>query len=212
LAPAHSIYRTWYQKRIFAKVNTIIEKSDWQKFAQGDSDTWRQFVQQQTVKLYAVFMKRWPNPTLAEELAQKSIFDAVKARSTYNPDKGSPEQWIYAIALNNLRLEIRKRAIRKEANSDLPELINNIDNAPLPDEAVEKQETYAMVNHALDQIGEKERGVLKARYIDDLKASAIAEKMDITTKAVHSLLYRAKIALKNKLIILAPEYVEGRRS
>jgi RNA polymerase sigma factor (sigma-70 family) len=61
----------------------------------------------------------------------------------------------------------------------------------------------------MNKLGDKERTVLQAKYIDDLSARQIARKLSLTEKAVHSLLYRARTALRDKLKSLAPSYKEA---
>ncbi len=146
-----------------------------------------------------MFMRSWPNPSLAEELVQKTVFDAVRGCSSYDPSRGSPEEWILGIARNNIRLEIRKRASRPSTNGDISRYLETIDTKLLPDEVLEREETVALVRSALGRLKSKEQTVLQARYIEDLLTSDIAGQMGTTEKAVHSLLYRARISLRKEL-------------
>jgi RNA polymerase sigma-70 factor (ECF subfamily) len=176
----------------------------WVEITAGAADTWRQFVRQQIPRLYGMFMKRWPNPSLAEELVQRTIFDAVRGRAGYDPAKGSPEEWMWGIARNVIRLEIRKRATRPGIDGDISSYVETIDAEPLPDEILEQKETALIVRAALNRLETKEQMVLKAKYIEDLSTGEIARRMEITTKAVHSLLYRARISLREELGRTAP--------
>jgi RNA polymerase sigma-70 factor, ECF subfamily len=146
-----------------------------------------------------MFLKSWPNPSLAEELVQKTVFDAVRGRITYNPEKGTFEEWIFGIAHNNIRLEIRKRAARPTVDGDISDYIDLMDTEPLPDELLEKKETADTVRKALATLDEKEQMTLRAMYIEGLSAREIAGRMEITEKAVHSILYRARNSLRDKL-------------
>lgn len=166
---------------------------------EGDTEAWREFLSCQITQLYGMFMKRWPNPSLAEELVQKTVFDAVRGRKSFDPLKGTAEEWIFGIARNNIRLEIRRRASRGNINGDINSYLETIDNKPLPDEVLEQKETGAVVRAALDNLESKEQAVLRAKYIDGLSANKIAQQMGVTEKAVHSLLYRARISLRQEL-------------
>lgn len=176
-----------------------LEQQSWAKFAQGDADVWREFIEQEIPRLYGLFMRRWPNPSLAEELVQRTVFDAVRGRGSYEPARGNPEEWILGIARNNIRLELRKRASRPSVNGDFSHYLKAIDTKPLPDEVLEREETAAIVNSALSKLESKEETVLRAVYIEGLHARDIALQMGITVKAVHSLLYRARISLRQEL-------------
>ena len=179
-------------------------QQNWAGFAKGDADIWRKFLASKIPLLYGMFIKRWANPSLAEELVQKTVFDAVRRCSSFDPSKGSPEEWIFGIARNNVRLEIRRRASRPSIDGDISSYLEVIDTEPLPDEVLEQKETAAVVRSTLAKLESKEQAVLKARYVEGLSVQKIARKIGITEKAVHSLLYRAKISLRTELKRLAP--------
>ena len=176
-----------------------LEEKSWADFAKGNTDVWREFIGFEIPRLYGLFMGRWPNRSLAEELLQKTVFDAVRGRSSYDPSKGSPEKWIHAIARNNIRLEIRRRASRPSINGDISTYFNAKDTKPLPDEVLEREEMTVIVRSALGRLESKEKTVLEAKYIEELSANDIARQMNTTEKAVYSMLYRAKISLRQEL-------------
>ncbi len=170
---------------------------------EGDSGVWQEFLKQVIPRLYGMFLKSWPNPSLAEELVQKTVFDAVRGRTTYDSEKGTVEEWIFGIARNNIRLEIRKRAARPTVDGDISAYLDVMDTEPLPDELLENKETADIVRMALGQLEEKEQTTLRAMYIEGLSAREIAGRMELTEKAVHSILYRARNSLRAKLKQLA---------
>jgi RNA polymerase sigma-70 factor (ECF subfamily) len=181
------------------------------EFAKGNADIWREFIGREIPLLYGMFMKRWPNPSLAEELVQKTVFDAVRGRASYDLSRGSPEEWIFGIARNNIRLEIRKRASRPTVNGDISYYLEVIDTKPLPNEVLERKETAELVRSALSRLESKEQAILRAKYIEGLLARDIAQQMSITEKAVHSLLYRARISLRQELKRTAPPNEEEQK-
>jgi len=191
--------RNLYDRGEFDKVHDELEKESLKRFAEGNGDAWRQFISRAIPRLYGMFMKNWPNPSLAEELVQKTIFDAVKGLDSYDSSKGNPDEWILGIARNNIRLEIRRRASRPSPNGDISHYLETIDTRLLPDEVLERRETVEIVRMALDRLKSKEQSVLKAKYVEGLAARDIAQRIDVTEKAVHSLLYRAKNSLRREL-------------
>ena len=176
-----------------------LEQQSWIDFAKGDADVWREFIEREIPRLYGLFMGRWPNRSLAEELLQKTVFDAVRGRSSYDPARGNPGKWILGIARNNIRLEIRRRASRPSINGEISRYFDAMDTKLLPDEVLERQEMAEIVRSALGGLESKEKTVLEAKYIEELSANDIARQMKITEKAVYSLLYRAKISLRQEL-------------
>ena len=185
-------------------MNEQIEQQSWAGLARGDAEFWRKLLHSEIPKLYGMFMRQWPNPSLAEELVQKTVFDAVRGCAGFDPSKGCPEEWLFGIARNNIRLEIRNRANRPTVDGDITGYIEAIDAAPLPDEILERTETAQLVRTALSKLDEKEQHVLKAKYIENLSARDIASQTGATEKAVHSLLYRARESLRLELKRTAP--------
>lgn len=176
-----------------------LEQRSWAEIAQGDADIWRELISREIPQLYGMFMRRWPNPSLAEELVQKTVFDAVRGCGSYDPSKGSPGEWLFGIARNNIRLEMRKRASRPSVDGDISSYVEAMDREALPDEVLEQKETAMVVRAALSRLESKEQAVLRAKYIEGLSARDIAGQIGITEKAVHSLLYRARISLRREL-------------
>ena len=186
-----------------------LEQRSWAGFARCDADIWREFIGREIPLLYGMFMRRWPNPSLAEELVQRTVFDAVRGCGSYDSSRGSPEEWIFGIARNNIRLEARKRASRPSTNGDISLYLEAIDTKPMPDEVLERKETAVLVRSALGRLESKEQTVLRTRYIEGLLTGDIARQMGITEKAVHSLLYRARISLRKELKRTASLYDKG---
>ena len=120
--------------------------------------------------------------------------------------RAPPEQWLFTIAKNNLALEMRQRSTHARPDSDALKYLEAMDAQPLPDEVLERKETANLVRTALSQLDAKEQTVLTSKYLEDLSARQIGTAMKLTEKAVHSLLYRARISLREKLIQLAPQF------
>ena len=176
-----------------------MDKPSWAGITDGDADTWGGFLAQNIPQIYEMFIRRgWLRP-FAEELVQTTVLDAVKGCRTYDPDKGSPENWIMGIARNNMALEMRKRVQQPTVGGDIQYHLEAIDSKLLPDEVLEQRETAEIVQTTLEGLDDKEQNVLKDKYIHNLSARDIAEQMGITEKAVHSLLYRARISLREGL-------------
>lgn len=194
------------------KVNNDLSEQNRTGFAEGDGEVWREFLSRVIPQLYRMFMKSWNNRSLAEELVQRSVFDAVRGRGSYEASKGSPEEWIFGIARNNIRLEIRRRASQGSVDGDVSGYLEVIDSKPLPEEIIERRETAEIVRTALGRLKSKEQEVLRAKYIEGLPVREIAERIGVTENAVHSLLYRARNLLAQEIKRIAPLYKEEQKS
>lgn len=189
------------------------KEQDWAAITAGDPAAWRELLNGLIPKLYKLFVARWPNRSLTEELVQKTVFDAVRGRLGYDPAKGGPEDWVFGIAYNNIRMELRKRASAPSVNGDAAKYLQAMDTQLLPDQALEQKEMALRVRAAIEKLADRERDVLKARYLEQIPISQIAAKMNVTEKAVYSLLYRAGVSFRRQILEttndVAQEYLYG---
>ena len=112
------------------------------------------------------------------------------------------------MAKNNLALEMRRRQNCPRPDGQLLKSLEMMDSAPMPDTVLEQAETASLVRKAFSHLNEKEQTVLTDKYIEDRSARQIGKTLQITEKAVHNLLYRARISLREKLLQLAPQFNE----
>ena len=166
---------------------------------QSNVEAWREALVRRIPQVYGLFLRRGLHPGLAEELTQKTIFDAVSGKESFESRRGKFASWVIGIAHNNLALEMRKRLRRPKFNGDISRYLEKIGSEPLPDEILERKETAELIRKAMDKLDEKEKIVLAAKYVEDISARSIAGQMNMTEKAVHSLLYRARNSLREKL-------------
>lgn len=186
----------------FTKAAQIVRTDQGQdSFTQGQSNVtaWREALVRSIPQVYGLFLRRGLHPGLAEELTQKTIFDAVSGKESFESRRGKFASWLIGIAHNNLALEMRQRSRKPKLDGDISRYLEKIDSELLPDEILEREETAELVRGAMDRLDGKERAVLKAKYDEEQSARTIAERMNMTEKAVHSLLYRARNSLREKL-------------
>ena len=176
------------------------------------SQTWSALLTRSIPLIYGIYLRRGIHPGLAEELTQKTVFDAVRGRSAYDPLRGSLEQWVIGIAHKNLAMEMRHRAGQARVVGNLSVYLDIMERNLLPDELLERKETAQQVRQAMAALPVRERTVLEFKYLQDLTACEIASRLKITEKAVHSLLYRARIQLRDQLKAVEPLRKKGPNS
>jgi RNA polymerase sigma-70 factor (ECF subfamily) len=170
----------------------------------SETQTWSTLLARSIPLIYGMYIHRGIHPGLAEELTQKSVFDAVQGRTAFDSTRGTLEQWVIGIAHKNLALEMRHRAGRAKVTKNLSLCLNNMNTHLLPDELLEQKETAHLVQQALASLPAREQQVLTLKYLQDLSARDIAAAMKMTEKAVHSLLYRARLQLRDSLKSMEP--------
>lgn len=152
----------------------------------------------------------------AKDLTQETFFRAFNARERYVP-KAKFTTWLYRIALNLYRDEIRRRMQRptvsistefsyedSEGNVDTYELHETIPDDTLPSalEVVEREEQIRLLESAIHDLKPKHRRVLTLRYFEEMEYAEIAQKLGCSIGTVKSRLHYAAQALRGKVRLL----------
>jgi len=143
----------------------------------------------------------------AEDLAQEVFLRVFRTRHKYSP-QAKFATWLFTIA-NNLALNaIRDRKRRPTvpldsgdpaASGSWPTHAAGDNRDPPPQHKVHQDELAAVVRAALDGLGERQRVAVVLNKFEDMNYAEIAEVMGLTTKAVKSLLSRARANLRASL-------------
>lgn len=142
----------------------------------------------------------------AEDLAQETFLRVFKSASRYEP-KCQFKNWIYLIATNLCRNEIRNRKRRNTAYLD--DLVSEDEDvnysalmqdvSQLPDELYEKKERQLMIQQTINSLPESQRVALVLVTYQNLRYDEIAEVLECSVSAVKSLIHRARQNMKKLL-------------
>jgi RNA polymerase sigma-70 factor (ECF subfamily) len=147
------------------------------------------------------------NKEEAEDLAQEVFLRVYRVRKKYRP-RAKFSTWLFTIAnnlaLNALRSRQRKPAVRLDVRDSGPlgprpaeQLV--LDRTDQPGDRMDQQELAAVIHQALEGLNERQRMAVLLNKFEDMNYAEIAEVMDLTTKAVKSLLSRARQNLRAAL-------------
>jgi RNA polymerase sigma-70 factor (ECF subfamily) len=143
----------------------------------------------------------------AEDLAQEVFLRVYRARKKYRP-RAKFSTWLFTIA-NNLALNSLRSRQRKPV---VP--LNVRDSGPLgprpaehlvrarteqPVQSMQQQELAAIIQRALEGLNERQRMAVVLNKFEEMSYEEIAEVMNLTSKAVKSLLSRARSNLRDAL-------------
>ena len=172
-----------------------------------DEAAFEQMVAQFQHRIVAVMNHLIGNADEAEDLAQEVFLRVFRARKKYHP-RSKFSTWLFTIAnhvaLNCLRSRQRKPIISLAVHDSGPlgprpaeQLVH--DRGAGPAHRVQQQELAAVIRTALDGLNERQRMAVVLNKFEDMNYAEIAEVMDVTTKAVKSLLSRARLNLRAAL-------------
>jgi RNA polymerase sigma-70 factor (ECF subfamily) len=158
-------------------------------------------------RLVAIMNHLVGNAEEAEDLAQEVFLRVYRARKKYRP-RSKFSTWLFTIAnnlaLNSLRARQRKPVVPLTARDSGPlgprpaeQLVHDPGTGPM--QRMQQQELAALVRQALDGLNERQRMAVVLNKFEDMNYAEIAEVMGLTTKAVKSLLSRARMNLRAAL-------------
>ncbi len=174
---------------------------------QGDKNAQGKLVQLWYKRIYNFAFKFFQDHDLAMEVAQKTFISMCKNLEGLQ-DTGRFKSWLYTIAVNYCREELRK----KKSNRSVPfEFVVNpeAENSPQwegsamrhenPERQFQQAELSEILQQALMTLSEEQREVVIMKEFEGLKFREIAEVLNISENTVKSRMYYGLDGLKKIL-------------
>lgn len=189
----------------------------------GDAFAFEELMTRNQNRVCAFLQRLVGNLQLAEDLTQEVFMRVYKSRDSYRPD-ALFTTWLYRIARNvafnslrskNRRPELLFGAANRDRDGGNGASDSTVEGSLLaqsgatPTRQVAKLELQTIVRAAVDALGTRQREALLLARFEGMSYQEIADAMNLTPKAVKSLLSRARLNLKEAL---APYVEEGKRS
>ncbi len=144
------------------------------------------------------------NRQLAEDLTQDVFIKVYKSAARYRP-RSQFQTWLYTIAKNTCLNALRRKRERivsldEPLDADAPDLKKeHLDPGADPAAVVLQKEKENQVRAAVNDLPDNQKIAVILRRYENFSYAEIAASLNVTDKAVKSLLSRAKVNLKNKL-------------
>jgi RNA polymerase sigma-70 factor (ECF subfamily) len=172
-----------------------------------DSTAFAELVERFQHRLVAVMHHLVGSADEAEDLAQEVFLRVYRTRKKYTP-KAKFSTWLFTIAnnlaLNALRDRRRRPLLPLEVRESGP-LVGRPGDTPgqardePPAHNLQQEELAAVIRAALDGLNERQRVAIVLNKFEDMNYTDIADVMGLTSKAVKSLLSRARAKLREAL-------------
>jgi RNA polymerase sigma-70 factor, ECF subfamily len=171
-----------------------------------DATAFAELVERFQHRLVGVMHHLIGNADEAEDLAQEVFLRVYRNRKKYTP-QAKFSTWLFTIAnnlaLNALRDRKRRPVLPLEVQESGPLGPGPNQSTPARDDPpthnLQQQELADVIRRALDGLNERQRVAIVLNKFEDMNYSDIAEVMGLTTKAVKSLLSRARGKLREAL-------------
>lgn len=129
----------------------------------GDQEAWRSIVHCYGPRVFGLLRVQCGDPELAEELTQSTFCTVASKISDGYQESGRFEAWLFRIAMNRLRDEMRRR--KRHARPTSSEVMALLDDASAPEEPLFDDGDRQALGRALDQLSPKERQIIDLRHV-----------------------------------------------
>ncbi len=197
-----------------------------QAAASGDGDAWRRLVDAYAPRVFALVLRQCGDRELSEEIAQATFVKVVTHLSKYN-EQGRFEPWLFRIAMNKLRDEMRrqKRQARpmdmspgsapgstssRGGGGQWAAVHDNVADDKLtsqdtPLEQLTRGEQIEELRRVISTMTEADQEVLYLRHTAGLSFAEIAETLEQPLGTVLARGHRALIKLRKLMLESEPE-------
>jgi RNA polymerase sigma factor (sigma-70 family) len=151
--------------------------------------------QEHAQPLFGFLVYRTGDRVQAEDVLGEAFLRALRARRRFDRRRGSEKAWLYSIALNVLRDEVRRSA----AESRAVERVEAVVAAEPGGGGIEHVEDRDLVMRSLGKLSPEEREAIALRYGGQLTVPEMARALDLPLRTVESRVHRALRKLRQDL-------------
>lgn len=178
----------------------------------GDRDAFAVLVERHGSRIHAAILRMIGDPEAANDLSQETFLKAYAALASFR--RGAAfSTWLYAIAINQVRTEFRRRkSVKGQAMLSLDALSDAHGDdpggrsaepagaGPSPGDEAERREDAERLRRALGRIDEEYREAVVLRDLEGLSYDEIAEAIGVPAGTVRSRIHRGRAALRDLLL------------
>jgi RNA polymerase sigma-70 factor (ECF subfamily) len=146
--------------------------------------------------LYAFLSYRTGDRVLAEDLLADTFERALRARRRFDRRKASEKTWLYAIALNRLRDQIRRRGSESRAVERVAVAVGASGGSS---GGIDEVADRDLIGRGLSVLSEEEREAIALRFGGDLTVPEIAKLTGESLTTVEGRVYRALRKLREAI-------------
>ena len=166
-----------------------------QRVGQGDLAAFESLVRRHQTSAIRTARRFLGDAHEAEDLAQEAFLQIFRQAHRYNPNVASFKTWFFTILANLCRNTIKKR--RLVYYNDPPKEILDLND---PNNDLELSEQRRALAKAIANLPPNQRLAFILCHYEEFSYAEAARSLDLSVKAVESLLVRAKRSLREQLV------------
>lgn len=168
----------------------------------GDSVAWQELYQRYLPSAWRFAWQLVGDRQVAEDLVSESLLALCRKASELDPESTKLFGWLRGVIRHKAMDHHRAKARRTAAMDQRAGIQNAIEcdkhQANRPSAGLERSEQANDVVAVLEDLDETKRLCLEWKYIEKIPVREMATRLDVTEKAVESILYRARIEFRER--------------
>ena len=168
----------------------------------GDSAAWQELYQRYLPSAWRFARQLVGDCQVAEDLVAESLLALCRKASDLDPESTKLFGWLRGVirhkAMDHHRAKARGTAAMDQRAGIQNAIENDKHEANRPSADLERSEQACDVAAVLETLDETKRQCLEWKYLDKLPVREMAARLDITEKAVESILYRARLEFRER--------------
>lgn len=168
----------------------------------GDFEAFEQLVGIHQRAVVGTVAKMLGGPSDAEDIAQQVFIRVWKSAARYEP-QARFTTWLFTIARNLVFNEVRRRqrkpTVSVEEREETTHRVVEDERGSSPDADLIQSELEVAVDRAIESLPEKQRLAVILRRYEEMPYEEIGKVLSMSVPAVKSLLFRARVQLKEAL-------------
>lgn len=171
---------------------------------EGDEQSYKRLVNKYERALYYHILKMVNDKEQVEDLVQEAFVKAFDNLESYNTNYAF-STWLYRIATNHTIDYLRKKKLqtlsidkpRKTKSGEMEMQLE--DHSAQADRSIIRKQRQNIVQHAIDELPEKYRKVIRLRHMEEKSYQEISEELNKPLGTVKAHIFRAREMLYKSL-------------
>ena len=168
----------------------------------GDSSAWQELYKRYLSSAWRLAWQLVGDRQVAEDLVSESLLALCRKAHELEPETTNLFGWLRGVirhkAMDHHRSTARMTAVMSQ-RAALKGVVETDKQAIYrPSARLERNEQASNVNCVLDELDEAKRQCLEWKYVDKISVREIAGWLNLTEKAVESILYRARLEFRER--------------
>jgi RNA polymerase sigma-70 factor (ECF subfamily) len=194
-------------------LQSVFDETWRRKAIQGDETAVKQLLAHVLKPLYGFCLYRvGKNQHWCEEVVQETMLRALRDLAAYEPSRAGNNvfPWLTGLARNEIQRVLQReksaaslQTLWANLDQELLGLYAKLETAPFDDDLLQREETRDLVNATMAQLPDHYRETLEEKYVQGKSQREMAQRRQLSEKALESQLTRARNAFRVTFLALS---------